>query len=130
MASRISPPGDTSSNSTLTKAPSSITPGLKWDNVNLTITLGRGKKAVKKQLLKVSKSGTGFKHRCILISTQGVSGYAHRGEMTAIMGPSGSGKTTLANVLTGRLGEGKYDLQGDVTFEGQTRDPSTWKSYV
>lgn len=57
-----------------------------------------------------------------------VSGYAHRGEITAIMGPSGSGKTTLANVLTGRLGEGKYDLHGQVTFEGEKRDPNTWKS--
>jgi len=44
------------------------------------------------------------------------------------MGPSGSGKTTLANVLTGRLGDGKYDLQGKVTFEGEKRDPHTWKS--
>ena len=64
----------------------------------------------------------------ILICHQGISGYAHRGEITAIMGPSGSGKTTLANVLTGRLGEGNYDLQGKVTFEGEKRDPSTWKS--
>jgi len=30
-----------------------ITPGLKWENVTLSISLGRGKKAVKKQLLEV-----------------------------------------------------------------------------
>ncbi|KAF8456118.1 hypothetical protein BDZ91DRAFT_801173 [Kalaharituber pfeilii] len=78
----------------------SISPGLRWENLNLSITIGRGKKAVKKQLL------------------HGVSGYAHRGEMTAILGPSGSGKTTLANVLTGRLGAGKYELEGKITFEG------------
>ena len=28
-------------------------PGLKWENVTLSVTIGRGKKAVKKELLKV-----------------------------------------------------------------------------
>ncbi|KAF8422453.1 P-loop containing nucleoside triphosphate hydrolase protein [Tirmania nivea] len=103
MASGSSSQAVPSSNST------AITLGLHWENVTLSVTLGRGKKAVKKQLL------------------EGVSGYARRGEITAIMGPSGSGKTTLVNVLSGRLGKGKYDLQGKVTFEGKQRDSNTWK---
>ena len=69
-------------------------------------------------------------HCSPLTNVQNVSGYANRGEITAIMGPSGSGKTSLVNVLTGRLGVGNYDLGGNIVFEGNKRQPSTWKSYV
>ncbi|RPA77999.1 hypothetical protein BJ508DRAFT_416734 [Ascobolus immersus RN42] len=90
---------------------SHVTPGLQWDNLDLTVQTGKGKKKNEKVLLRK------------------VSGYCHRGEMTAILGPSGSGKTSLTSVLTGRVGGMKnYKLTGSVTFQGDERREGSWKS--
>lgn len=39
-----------------TQSVSTVTPGLKWDDLNLSITLGRGKSKVKKPILNVYPS--------------------------------------------------------------------------
>ncbi|CEH14703.1 abc atp-binding protein isoform 1 [Ceraceosorus bombacis] len=65
-------------------------------------------------------------HRRLLDS---VSGSVRRGEMVAILGASGAGKTTLLNVLSARLSK-LGNLDGQVLFNGKSRDPATWKRTV
>lgn len=56
----------------------------------------------------------------------GVSGHVKRGEMVAILGASGAGKTSLLSVLSARLDKSS-DIAGEVLFQGQQRNPTTWK---
>lgn len=59
----------------------------------------------------------------------GLSGAVRQGEMVAILGASGAGKTTLLNIVSARV-DHTGDLSGSVLFNGQPRDPATWKRTV
>ena len=69
---------------------------LQWQDINLRVTLGKGKAATEKSILT------------------NVSAYAAPGELLAIMGPSGAGKTSLLNCLAMR----NRDFQGALTING------------
>lgn len=56
----------------------------------------------------------------------GVSGHVEKGEMVAILGASGAGKTSLLSVLSARLDKSS-DIAGEVLFQANQRDPTTWK---
>ncbi|KAI8905004.1 P-loop containing nucleoside triphosphate hydrolase protein [Gorgonomyces haynaldii] len=80
---------------------------ITWNQVNLTIPVGRGKNKIEKKVLV------------------DVTGQVKAGQVVAIMGGSGAGKSTLLNTLAGRIGPGT--LEGDILVDGQPRNPAMWK---
>eukprot|EP00741_Cyanophora_paradoxa_P010511 tig00000158_g10163.t1 len=94
---------------TTTRAPITI----QWKDLRYTITVGRGRKAEQKEILK------------------GVKGCAKPGDIVAILvRPSGGGKTTLMNVIADRVASGV--IRGTLLVNGKpvTKDFRRLCGYV
>ncbi len=112
--------------------------GLAWTNVYYDIPLPRKqRKAALARSVDLEKQPTAAppdppttspKPGCRRI-IDGVSGHVAQSEFVGLLGASGAGKTTLLNILSARISQ-TGDLSGTVTYQGKSRDPSTWKRTV